>query len=205
MRPTDDQLEFATTCMLLALSARDIETACHSRRVQQLSLQLGRALQLSATDLYGLKFGAALHDVGKLATPDQILNKPARLSPEEWEVMRRHPLDGANLLRAAGFPELSCLVLEQHHEAFDGSGYPYQLKGNEISVAARVFAVADTFDAITKDRPYRKGQSSKVALDEISDFSGSQFDPQVVNALLTLHQLAPVTTPAPMEARPTTP
>ena len=98
--------------------------------------------------------------------------------------MRRHPLDGATMLRSLDFPEAVCLIVEQHHEWFDGTGYPFKLAGAEICFAARIFAVADTYDAITRDRCYRKGDSQAAALHEISSWSGTQFDPMVVNALL---------------------
>lgn len=193
MKPSPEQLEFATTSLLMALSARDLETGGHAKRVQDLALNLGRALQLDQEALYALKFGAALHDLGKLNTPDLVLRKPTRLNELEWETMRRHPLDGAHMLRALNFPETTCLVLEQHHERFDGQGYPFKLCGNEISLPARVFAVADTFDAITSNRCYRPGNSKEVAFHEIASYSNTQFDPNVVNALLNLpSQLLPL-------------
>ena len=193
LKPTQEQIEFSTTTLLLALSARNLETGDHCPRVNRLALQLGRALQLRADDLYALKFGSLLHDIGKLRTRDAVLCKPAKLNSDEWEEMRRHPVDGATILRSLNFPESICLIVEQHHEWIDGTGYPFGLKENEISFGARVFAVADTFDAITRDRCYRQGAAVAVALHEISSWSGTQFDPKVVDVLITLsrnHQLA---------------
>ncbi len=186
MTPTQEQLEFGTTALLIALSARNLETGDHCPRVNRLALLLGRALQLSGDELNALKFGSLLHDIGKLRTPDAILCKPAKLTDPQWEVMRRHPLDGGTMLRALDFPEPVCLIVEQHHESFDGSGYPFGLAGHQISLGARVFSVADTYDAITRDRCYRKGAASAVALHEISSWAGSQFDPKVVEALIKL-------------------
>jgi putative nucleotidyltransferase with HDIG domain len=186
MKPTQEQLEFGTTTLLIALTARNLETGDHCPRVNRLALQLGRSLRLSADELYDLKFGSLLHDIGKIRTRDAVLTKPGKLTETEWEEMRRHPLDGGSLLRALDFPESVCLIVEQHHEWFDGSGYPFGLAGDQIYLPARVFAVADTYDAITRDRCYRKGAAAAVALHEINSWSGTQFDPQVVERLIQL-------------------
>lgn len=188
MKPTQEQLELATTALLLALSARNLETGGHAQRVSEIALDLGRAMGLQSEQLYALKFGSLLHDLGKIRTPDAVLCKPARLTPDEWEIMREHPATGANMLRALGFPEPVCLVLEQHHERYDGHGYPYRLRGDQIQIEARIFAVADTFDAITADRCYRPGAAPAVALHEIASWSERQFDPVVVDAFLQLHR-----------------
>ena len=188
MTPTQEQLEFATTALLMALSQRNLETGDHCPRVNRLALQLGRALQLTGDQLNDLKFGSLLHDIGKIRTRDAVLCKPAQLTDQEWEEMRRHPFDGATMLRSLGFPEPVCLIVEQHHEWFDGSGYPFGLKGHQISLPARVFSVADTYDAITRDRCYRKGAAAAVALHEISSWAGTQFDPKVVEALIKLER-----------------
>ncbi len=188
MNPSNDQLEFATSALLVALCARDLETGDHCPRVNRLALKLGRALALPQEHLYALKFGSLLHDIGKLRTGDAVLCKPDRLTAAEWEIMRRHPLDGATMLRSLGFPEPVCLIVEQHHETWSGTGYPYGLKANEIYIGARLFAVADAYDAITRDRCYRKGAAAHVALHEISSCSGTQFDPKVVTAFLNLER-----------------
>lgn len=186
MKPTDAELEFGTTSLLIALAARNLETGDHCPRVNRLALQLGRVLRLPSADLYALKFGSLLHDIGKLKTPDAILRKPGQLTATEWATMRQHASDGANILRALNFPETVCLIVEQHHEWFDGTGYPYQLAGPEITFSARIFAVADAYDAIVSDRCYRKGEPRAVALHEINQWRGSQFDPVVVDALINL-------------------
>src|SRR6266498_3003831 len=122
MIPTQEQLEFATTALLVALATRNLETGGHAKRVATIALDLGRAMNLPAEKLYALKFGALLHDLGKLQTPDAVLCKPGRLTPEEWATMREHPITGSNMLRALNFPEPVCLILEQHHERYDGEG-----------------------------------------------------------------------------------
>lgn len=187
MTGTPEQLEVATQSLLMALSARNLETGGHVRRVCNFALELGRAMRLSTEQLFNLKFGSLLHDLGKLQTPDAVLCKPAPLTPEEWIVMRQHPTTGAHMLRALKFPEPVCLILEQHHERYDGKGYPHGLSGSQITIESRIFAVADAYDAITADRCYRPGAAPAVAFHEIASWSGKQFDPYVVEAFLDLH------------------
>jgi putative nucleotidyltransferase with HDIG domain len=173
-----------TAALLVALEAKAGDTGSHARRVAEYSLEIGRQLGLSQPHLFALKFGALLHDVGKIRTPDAVLNKPGRLTPDEWTIMRQHPSDGAAMLRALRVPPEVWGVVAEHHENFDGSGYPNALAGTQISIEARIFAVADTYDAITRDRCYRKGAASAVARHEIASWSGRQFDPDVVAAFL---------------------
>ena len=135
-----------------ALETRDAETHGHSQRVVTYSLRLGREYGLSREQLKALEFGALLHDIGKIGVPDAILRKPAKLTEEEWVRMREHPLHGQQILRGIQFLEGAALVVAQHHEKWDGSGYPLGLKGDEIDLCARIFAVADAFDAITNQR-----------------------------------------------------
>jgi putative nucleotidyltransferase with HDIG domain len=186
MKPTQEQLEFGTTTLLVALSARNLETGGHAQRVSKIALDLARAMDLAEPQLKALKFGGLLHDVGKLTTPDSILCKPTGLTANEWAIMREHPSTGASMLRALDFPEPVWLIVEQHHERFDGEGYPYGLRGQQITLEARIFAVADTFDAITADRCYREGAAPAVALHEIASWAGQQFDPVVVEAFIKL-------------------
>lgn len=172
----------AARAFALSLDARDKETEGHAERVVAYSVRLGKELGLSRRELISLELGARLHDIGKIAVPDHVLKKPAPLTPEEWEKMRVHPAKGQEMVRNMGLPEASALVVGQHHEHWDGRGYPLGLKGEEISLGARAFSVADTFDAITSDRVYRRGRPYQDALEEILKFSGTQFDPQVVEA-----------------------
>jgi len=188
MKPSQDQLEYGTTALLIALAARNLETGAHTKRVAGLALQLGRTVGLTGDELNFLKFGALLHDLGKLRTPDSVLCKPAGLSPSEWTIMRKHPVTGAHMLRALGYDETICLIVEQHHERWDGSGYPYGLKAHQITIGARIFSIVDTFDAITADRCYRAGQSPETALHEITSWSARQFDPELVAAFVNLHR-----------------
>ena len=165
-----------------ALETRDLETHGHSERVVNFSLRLGRELGLDEGQMRSLEFGSLLHDIGKIGVPDAILRKPAKLSEEEWVRMREHPLHGQKILRGIEFLEGASRVVAQHHERWDGSGYPLGLRGEAIDMNARIFAVADAFDAITSDRVYRAGRSYGEALAELDAYVGRQFDPRVVEA-----------------------
>jgi len=165
-----------------ALEARDAETHGHSERVVTFSLRLGREYGLNAQEMKALEFGSLLHDIGKIGVPDAILRKPAKLTDEEWIRMREHPIHGQQILRGIKFLRGAAKVVAQHHEKWDGSGYPLGLVGEDIDICARIFSVADAFDAITSDRVYRKGRSYEAAAAELDEWSGRQFDPKVVEA-----------------------
>lgn len=165
-----------------ALETRDAETHGHSERVVTFSLRLGRELGLEPEQMRSLEFGSLLHDIGKIGVPDAILRKPAKLTEEEWVKMRQHPLHGQAILRGIEFLEGAARVVAQHHEKWDGSGYPLGLRGEEIDLNARIFAVADAFDAMTSDRVYRKGKPYEMAAEELGLHAGKQFDPKVVAA-----------------------
>ncbi|HEU4711479.1 MAG TPA: HD domain-containing phosphohydrolase [Pyrinomonadaceae bacterium] len=165
-----------------ALETRDSETHGHSERVVSYSLRLGREYGLNSEQMKSLEFGSLLHDIGKIGVPDSILRKPAKLTEEEWEAMREHPLHGQQILRGIEFLQGAARVVAQHHEKWDGSGYPLGLSGEDVDVCARIFAVADAFDAITSDRVYRRGKSYEAAAQELDDWAGRQFDPKVVEA-----------------------
>jgi len=165
-----------------ALETRDSETHGHSERVVSYSLRLGREYGLSSEEMKSLEFGSLLHDIGKIGVPDSILRKPAKLTEEEWVRMREHPLHGQQILRGIEFLQGAARVVAQHHEKWDGTGYPLGLRGVEIDINARIFAVADAFDAITSDRVYRRGKSYEAASQELDDWAGRQFDPKVVEA-----------------------
>jgi PAS domain S-box-containing protein len=173
----------------LALEYRDYETKGHTERVTRLSLKLGRALGLTSDQLDDLRRGAYLHDVGKIAVPDQILLKPDRLTPDEWEVIRQHPLTGYRLLEP--LPSLSretLGVVLHHHEHWDGGGYPEGLAGESIPLLARVFAVVDTFDALTSQRPYKSAWTVSDALVELHRMAGRVLDPRIVTLFVALMQ-----------------
>ena len=165
-----------------ALETRDSETHGHSERVVSYSLRLGREYGLNSEEMKSLEFGSLLHDIGKIGVPDSILRKPAKLTEEEWVRMREHPVHGQQILRGIEFLQGAARVVAQHHEQWDGSGYPLGLRGEEIDICARIFAVADAFDAITSDRVYRRGKSYEAASQELDDWAGRQFDPKVVVA-----------------------
>ena len=165
-----------------ALETRDSETHGHSERVVSYSLRLGREYGLSSDEMKSLEFGSLLHDIGKIGVPDSILRKPAKLTEEEWVRMREHPLHGQQILRGIEFLQGAARVVAQHHEKWDGTGYPLGLRSEEIDICARIFSVADAFDAITSDRVYRRGKPYEAAAKELDDWAGRQFDPKVVEA-----------------------
>src|SRR5436190_8638520 len=181
-----DSLEEAYRSTLKALTAaletRDSETHGHSERVVTYSLRLGREYGLSSEAMKALEFGSLLHDIGKIGVPDSILRKPAKLTEEEWVLMREHPLHGQQILRGIEFLQGAARVVAQHHEKWDGTGYPLGLRSEDIDINARIFAVADAFDAITSDRVYRRGKSYEAAAKELDEWAGRQFDPKVVKA-----------------------
>jgi putative nucleotidyltransferase with HDIG domain len=183
---TLDSLEDAYRSTLRALTAaletRDSETHGHSERVVTYSLRLGREYGLSSAEMKSLEFGSLLHDIGKIGVPDSILRKPAKLTDEEWIRMREHPMHGQQILRGIEFLEGAARVVAQHHEKWDGSGYPLGLRAEDIDLCARIFAVADAFDAMTSDRVYRRGKSYEAASQELDDWAGRQFDPKVIEA-----------------------
>lgn len=167
-----------------AIEARDKYTAGHTDRVWQITLGIARTANWEADRIKELKMGALLHDIGKIGVPDAILNKPGPLTIEEQAVMKSHPELGAHIIREVDFLKPALPYILYHHERFDGGGYPYGLKGEAIPVQGRLLAVVDTFDAITSDRPYRKGRSVAEAIEEIKANSGTQFDPAIVEAFL---------------------
>jgi response regulator RpfG family c-di-GMP phosphodiesterase len=166
--------------LVAALETRDSETHGHSERVVSFSLRLGHEFGLDEEQMRSLEFGSLLHDIGKIGVPDAVLRKPARLTEDEWAKMRLHPIHGRQILRGIEFLEGAARVVAQHHERWDGSGYPAGLKGEEIDINARIFAVADAFDAMTSDRVYRGGRTYDEALAELDEHAGRQFDPAVV-------------------------
>lgn len=163
-----------------ALDLKDAETEGHSKRVTAYSIVLARAMNIDASEVKVIARGAFLHDIGKMAIPDAILAKPGRLTPEEQAVMRQHCIRGYTMLKKIPFLEQASEIVFSHQEHYDGSGYSRGLKGNEIPIGARIFAISDTLDAITSDRPYRKAKSFAEARREIERCSGTQFDPAIV-------------------------
>jgi|GEM_PF-2975681 len=170
-----------------ALDSRDRETEGHSRRVTSMSVRIAETLGLDSSECQSLKSGALLHDIGKIGISDTILHKPGPLTEQEWEIMKQHPKIGNKILKNVKFLEDSLPVVLSHHEKFDGSGYPYGLIGEDIPLIARIFALADAYDAITSDRPYRKGKSHDEAVAEIKRSAGTHFDPSIVEVFIKLY------------------
>jgi putative nucleotidyltransferase with HDIG domain len=150
-----------------------------------LTLKLARAMGIEGDDLDHYRRGALLHDIGKMAVPDSILLKPGPLTDEEWEVMRQHPIYAVEMLHAIPFLRPALDIPRYHHEKWDGSGYPYGLKGEEIPLAGRIFAVVDVWDALCSDRPYRSAIPPEEARQIIQQESGSHFDPRIVEVFLS--------------------
>jgi putative nucleotidyltransferase with HDIG domain len=177
-------LSYRATLQALAkaLEARDAETKGHSERVVAFCIALAKKLGIQGRELITLEHGALLHDIGKIGVPDGILLKRGSLTDEEWDHMRRHVEFGSNILQGIDFLTGAREIVQQHHERFDGSGYPNQLGGHIICQGARIFAVADAVDAITSDRPYRQGRPFEAAADELIKCAGKHFDPLVVKA-----------------------
>jgi ribonuclease P protein subunit RPR2 len=165
-----------------AVEARDAYTARHAERVAAYGLEIARASGMEGGDSPELEFGFLLHDIGKIAISDTILYKPGHLTDDERDEMRRHPVIGEEIVRGIEFLGDARDVVRSHHERWDGDGYPDRLAGERIPLSARVFAVADTFDALTSDRPYRAASSFRDARRVIAEASGTQFDPQIADA-----------------------
>jgi putative nucleotidyltransferase with HDIG domain len=169
-----------------ALDLKDAETEGHSKRVTAFTIAIARAMGLPQDRVRVIARGAFLHDVGKMAIPDAILRKPGRLSPEEQSIMQQHALLGYQMLRKIPFLHEAADIVYSHQERYDGSGYPRGLKADQIPLGARIFAIADTFDAMTSDRPYRAAQSISSGRREIQRHAGQQFDPEVVAVFLSI-------------------
>jgi len=174
---------YTLQAMVTALDTRDTETQGHSLRVVHYTLLLSKLMNIKDESvLKDFEYGALLHDIGKIGIPDSILRKPGKLTPEEWQVMKSHPQLGYNILPRTPFLQNAAQMVLHHHESFNGQGYPDGLKGEEITLGARIFAVADTIDAMTSDRPYRAALTFEAAAAELQLFSGRQFDPKVIEA-----------------------
>jgi putative nucleotidyltransferase with HDIG domain len=167
-----------------ALELRDKETEGHTRRVAELATRLAQTMGVSDNDILQIYRGALLHDIGKMGVPDSIVLKPGPLTEEEWVIMRKHPQYAADMLSPIAYLRLALDIPYCHHEKWDGTGYPRGLRGGQIPMSARIFAVVDVWDALTSDRPYRKAWQKQEAVQYIQEQSGRHFDPEVVKAFL---------------------
>jgi putative nucleotidyltransferase with HDIG domain len=169
-----------------ALELRERENGGHGQRVVNLTLKLARLMDVKEENMANIRRGALLHDIGKMAVPDSILLKPGPLTPEEWTVMRQHPDYSYRLLQPIKFLEPALDIPYCHHERWDGNGYPRGIKGEEIPLAARIFAVVDVWDSLRSDRPYRPAWEKEKVREYIRSLAGSYFDPAVVNVFLKM-------------------
>lgn len=186
----DDSYRDTVIALSNAVDARDPYTAGHSARVTRISLLLSRELNMAEEDSRILEYAALFHDIGKLGVPDHILNKNGRLTDEEYESIRRHPDLGVSILGRVDFLSGALPIIRHHHERFDGNGYPSGIRGEQIPLGARIIAIADTYDAMTSDRPYRKGVSHDLAVQEILKNRGIQFDGKLVDAFMKISDSA---------------
>jgi putative nucleotidyltransferase with HDIG domain len=176
--------------VVTAADARDQETTGHSFRVALYAVALARSLGCRGEALKAIEWGALLHDVGKMVVPDHILRKVGPLTDDEWLIMRQHPGWGYEMLAEVRFLQAAALeIIYSHHERWDGLGYPRGLAGEEIPLGARIFAVVDTYDAITSDRPYRRARNHQQAMAELERVAGEQLDPHVVAAFAALPEV----------------
>jgi len=187
------QLEESLTSIVEAITVisemRDPYTVGHERRVADIAVAIGAELGLSENTLEGLHVAGHLHDVGKMIVPSEILSKPGKLSPIEYQLIKTHAQSGYDVLKGIKFPWPVALVALQHHERMDGSGYPQNLKNDEILLEARIMAVADVVEAMSSHRPYRAGLGITAALEEIENGRGTRYDPNVVTACLRLFRV----------------
>ena len=177
-------LDERVRALAAAVDAKDPYTRGHSDGVATYALRIGNALGFSPEQMIALEMAAYLHDIGKIGISEDILLKPGKLTDAEMSQMRHHPLIGANILKPVAFPWPIAPIVRHHHEHYDGAGYPAGLRTEEIPILARVLTVADSFEAMVADRPYRRGRSQQEAMLELRRCSGTQFDPRIVQVFL---------------------
>jgi HD-GYP domain-containing protein (c-di-GMP phosphodiesterase class II) len=179
-----EYFELSIKSLLSALRCKDEYTWGHSLRVAYLCISVGKEMNFSAEELYELEVSALFHDLGKIGVPDAVLKKPSRLTDDEFQEMKLHPSKTFEILEDFPIFKKMAVNSKYHHERFDGRGYPEGLKGNDIPYYSRIILIADTFDAMTSTRPYRKGMPFEVAFAELREFSGTQFDPEIVEKFI---------------------
>lgn len=176
----------AIQSLLAALDAKDNYTAGHSIRVADVSMHIARRMKLPESSVKLIEEAALFHDIGKIAVPEQILNKSAKLDDDEFEMIKQHPSVGEQIIRSSGILDESAAIIRHHHERIDGRGYPEGLQGQEIPLESQILAVADTFDALTSDRPYRKGMPLEKTLSILREIKGTQLNGQLVDLLIDI-------------------
>lgn len=190
VKSIEEQLSALRTSLVCAfnqlLDLKDLNTGVHSTRLAEWALHVASELGLETDALADMEVAALLHDIGKIGIPDAILNKPAKLTDEEYAVMKKHPEYGWAVLRRVPGMERASLMILHHHESFDGRGYPAGLKGDEIPMGSRIVSVIDAFDAMVSSRPYREGMPVEEAVKRLINGRGTQFDPDVVDSFLPL-------------------
>jgi len=171
--------------LVQSIQARDHYTETHSRNVTKFAIRIAEAMHCSTNEIEALKISGILHDIGKIAIPDNVLLKPGHLTEEEYAVIKTHPIIGENILKSITLFDTERNIIRHHHERWDGKGYPDGLSGTDIPMLSRILSVADSFDAMISDRPYRKGLKIEEAIDELKRNSNLQFDRTVVDAFIT--------------------
>ena len=185
----EDSYKSSVSALSNAVDARDAYTAGHSSRVTKIALLLSKEMNMPNDDMRILEYAALFHDIGKIGIPDRILNKNGKLTKEEYELIKKHPDIGISILEKVGFLTEALPIIRHHHESFCGNGYPSGIKGEEIPLGARIIAIADTYDAMTTDRPYRKAFDHDAAIQEIQKNKGSQFDDVVVDVFIRIESI----------------
>lgn len=188
MNELHDAYHNTLSALVHALDAREKEVGSHSERVMNFCRYLAQKIGIQGKELEELAKGALLHDIGKIGISDNILLKPGKLDEDEWLEMRKHPTIGHEILAGIHFLKDPIEIILSHHERYDGTGYPNRLKGDEIPIGARIFALIDTLDAMTSDRPYRKALPFAAVVAEVTKHSGSQFDPKLADLFLSIPQ-----------------
>lgn len=194
----ESRMNYLNTVQALvrSLEARDSSTSFHSLRVTQYATVLGEKLDLNCQDMRALQFGSMLHDIGKIGISNEILQKKGKLSSDEFQVMREHPLIGARIVETVDFLQDAIPAITHHHEMYDGKGYPDGLKGRDIPLIARILTVPDFFDALTTERPYRDALPAETVLARIREGSGKLFDPDIASFFLDIHQCGGIPAPS---------
>jgi putative nucleotidyltransferase with HDIG domain len=182
-----ESYDFTIETMVAMLDSREHETSSHSLRVRDLTRLLAEFVGIKPPELEAIAQGALVHDVGKISIPDTILNKPGPLTPEEWEIMKRHPEIGYQFVQSSHFNRITSEIVLSHHERYNGKGYPKGLKGEEISLGARIFSIIDAYDTMRSSRIYKPSMPPDESLKEIIEQSGKQFDPKIVKVFVRHH------------------